>query len=85
MRPRVTGTEISRFVGDSIRLRRAVLHLSQEAISGRCGIPAITISRIEKGRNGNGRALSLDEAAAIAAALDLSLVDLIKGTIWKSS
>lgn len=49
--------------------------LSQEAFAAKCGLDRTYISSLERGQ----RNVSLQNIAAIAGALDISLSDLFKG------
>ena len=64
-------------VGENIRARRTAKGLSQEALARATGLSLSTIVRAEAGTTG----LRLEGAAAIAAALDSTVDELIGVTV----
>ena len=67
------GRQVSAAVARSFALRRQVLGLSLEALAQSTGLHRTSIGLIERGKRG----VTLESAAAIARALDLSLADVV--------
>lgn len=61
--------------GNRVRTLRTDLHLSQEAFADRCGLDRTYISGIERGK----RNVSLENLKTLAAALGISLSQLLEG------
>jgi transcriptional regulator with XRE-family HTH domain len=67
-------TALRRTIGLNIRVRRAELELSQEALAHEIGTSASHLSALEKGR----RNTTVDQIQKIAVALGLEPVDLVR-------
>lgn len=69
-----SGGELRRRVGAAVRERRAELGISQQALALRAGLNRNYVTEVETAR----RNIGVENAAKLAAALDLSLVDLFR-------
>ena len=65
--------------GANVRVRRELLGLSQEVLADRAGLHRTYIGSVERGE----RNLSLLNILRIAAALECTAVDLLKGITLK--
>ena len=65
---------IEKAFGESVRNRRIMLNLSQEALAGGCSLHRTYISSVERGE----RNVSLINIVAIAKALGVAAADLLK-------
>jgi len=68
----MTTSSARQLVGASIRTRRQMLGLSQEALAERAGLQRTYVSEVESGK----RNITIDRLAIFAAALRCSLPDL---------
>ena len=68
------GKELRRRIGAAVRERRAELGISQQALSLRASLNRNYVTEVETAR----RNIGVENAARLAAALDLSLTDLFR-------
>jgi transcriptional regulator with XRE-family HTH domain len=68
--------EIRKQIGHRIKVRRVVLDMKQEELGQRLGVPQSQISEWEIGR----RALRIEQAVALAQALDTTVGHLVGET-----
>ena len=69
-----SGEELRRRIGAAVRQRRAELGISQQALSLRASLNRNYVTEVETAR----RNIGVENAARLAAALDLSLTDLFR-------
>jgi transcriptional regulator with XRE-family HTH domain len=70
----VAKVPIEKVFGESVRSRRIMLNLSQEALADACSLHRTYISSVERGE----RNVSLINIVAIAKALGVAAADLLK-------